>query len=64
MKYEVTIAYEVTITAKFPSYGEQPGIEIIFARDSKEAIKKARNMMRLNGHTRQDGPISYKAKAA
>ena len=52
--------YQVQVTAKFPAYGEVPGIIEVLARDSKDAIKRARKKVRENGHTSQDGPLSYK----
>lgn len=55
-------AYEVTITSKFPAYGETPGVEVIYAKDRKEAIKKARQLVSRSGHTSQDGPVVYRAK--
>ena len=54
--------YEVTITSKFPAYGEVPGIEIIHASTRSDAIKKARQIMSRSGHTSQDGPVVYRAK--
>lgn len=54
--------FEVTITSKFPAYGEQESVETFYAKNANEAIKQARAMMRRNGHTRQDGPVSYQAK--
>lgn len=57
-------AYEVTITPKFPAYNEVAGVEVIYAKDRADAIKKARAMMRRNGWTTQDGPLSYSAKKA
>ena len=52
--------YKVEVTAKFPAWGEQPGVIEVFAKDSKTAITKARREMANNGHTRQDGPVKYK----
>ena len=52
--------YKVQVTAKFPAYGETPGVVEVLARDSKDAIKQARKEVRENGHTSQDGPLSYK----
>jgi len=32
-----------------------------YAKNAADAIKQARKMMRDNGHTRQDGPVDYRA---
>ena len=56
-----TKTYEVTVTAKYPATGERPGVLVIDARNAVEAVKKARNEMASNGHTRQDGPLKYTA---
>ena len=54
--------YEVTVTAKFPAYGEQPGFFDIEAPTAKKAISIARRMMQDgDGWTRQDGPNTFKA---
>lgn len=56
--------YEVTVTAKFPACGERPGTLTIAARNKAEALKQARREMSDAGHTRQDGPLTYKAVEA
>jgi len=53
--------YTVTVTSKFPAYGEQPGELLIFAVNAKQAISRARDEMHRLGHTRQDGPLIYRA---
>lgn len=54
--------FEVTISSKFPAYGESESIETFYAKNANDAIKQARAMMHRNGHTRQDGPLNYSAK--
>lgn len=54
--------YLVTVTAKFPASGERPGEFEISARNKAEAIKEARRRMSNAGHTRQDGPLNFKAE--
>lgn len=49
--------YHVEVSLKFPPYGERPSIIEVFAKDSKDAFRKARKEMENNGHTRQDGPL-------
>lgn len=51
--------YRVEVRAKFPAYGEIPGIIEVVARNAKDAISAARREMARNGHTRQDGPLVY-----
>ncbi len=58
------IKYIVIVTAVNPAYGERPGELEIIARNQAEAIKQARREMVNRGHTRQDGPLRYKAVAA
>ena len=53
--------YAVTVTAKYPAVGERPGEIEVTAKDKKDAIKQARREMSDRGHTRQDGPLSFKA---
>lgn len=54
--------YEVTISDKYPVSWETPSVEIIAAKNSKDAIKMARKIVEWNGYTRMDGPKIYKAK--
>lgn len=54
--------YEVTITPKFPTYGNRESVETITAKTAADAIKQAREMVRRSGYTRQDGSLTYSAK--
>jgi hypothetical protein len=55
--------YQIEVTAKFPTWNEVPGLIEVLAKDSKDAISKARREMRNSGNaTRQDGPMRYKVK--
>ncbi|QIG68925.1 hypothetical protein EVB71_073 [Rhizobium phage RHph_Y55] len=38
--------------------------EEFFAKNADDAKKQARAMMTRNGHTRQDGPVTYQARVA
>lgn len=55
--------YIVTITTTGYTYN-QPSDEEFYAKNAADAIKQARELMRRNGHTRYDGPVSYKARVA
>ena len=57
--------YMVTITRKFPAYGERAGELEIYAKNKADAISAARNQAaREMWFGRQDGPIIYKAEEA
>jgi len=53
--------FQVTVTAKSPAYGETPSVLTLIADSAADAVKRARREVRINGWTRQDGPMSYKA---
>jgi len=53
--------YLVRVTAKFPAVGERPGEFLVRATTSAEAVRMARRLMSDAGHTRQDGPVFYRA---
>lgn len=58
--------YEITVRAKFHVAGmdDESTFQVI-AKDHAEALKRARKHMRWTaGHTRHDGPLSYRAKVA
>jgi hypothetical protein len=56
--------YHVEVAAKFPPCGERPSIIEVWAATAKEAVSKARKEMWRNGHTRHDGPLTYRATVA
>lgn len=53
--------YRVEATLKFPSCYHTGYEFTIYAKNKADAIKKARNDAAREGHTRQDGPLIYKA---
>ena len=53
--------YLVTATLKFPSCFDRGYEFSIIAANAKDAVKKARREVFDAGHTRQDGPIAYRA---
>lgn len=55
--------YIVTIKTTGYTYNNASEEEI-YAKNSADAIKKARKMMSDGGHTRQDGPVKYSARVA
>lgn len=55
--------YIVTITTTGYTYNV-PSEEEFYAKDAADAVKQARELMWRNGHTRHDGPVKYKARAA
>lgn len=53
--------YRVEANLKYPScYNKGYEFEV-FALTKAAAIKSARKLVRYEGHTKVDGPISYKA---
>ena len=57
--------YIVTITSSgYSSYYSSSSEETFYAKNADDAKKQARALMRNNGHTRQDGPVSYAARVA
>lgn len=53
--------YAVTITTTGYTHNV-PSVETFYAKNAADAIKQARKMMWENGHTKQDGPVHYKAR--
>jgi hypothetical protein len=54
--------YEVTARLKFPSCYHTGYDFEIYAKNKAEAIKSARKQAFNEGHTKQDGPLSYSAQ--
>lgn len=58
----MTKTYIVTITSKFPAYGEQPSTLEISAKNKAAAISEARKEARRGyWFSRLDGPVIYAA---
>jgi hypothetical protein len=55
--------YRVTAALKFPGCYHTGYEFTIHAKSKVDAIKQARKEARLEGHTRQDGPLVYTATA-
>lgn len=53
--------YEIEATLKFPSCFNSGYRFEVFAKNKADAIKRARREIGNHGHSRHDGPISYRA---
>jgi len=53
--------YEIDARLKFMNCYNSGYIFTIIAKNKADAIKRARREIGNHGHTRQDGPISYRA---
>jgi hypothetical protein len=54
--------YVVNARLLYPSCYHSGYEYVIHAKNGVDAIKQARNKVRYDGHTRQDGPLKYTAE--
>lgn len=53
--------YIITASLKYPSCNHSGYTFTVIAKTKAEAVKRARREIGNHGHTRHDGPISYRA---